>query len=64
MRNNRPTIDIDAGEHQFLMGKEEAYEHRDSLNSSRERFEAQKIRLKEVVAGYADEGAWIKPERS
>lgn len=64
MRNNRPAIDIDAEEHQFLMGKEEAYEHRDSLNNSRERFEEQKIRLKEVVAGYADEGTWIKPDRS
>jgi len=57
-------IASDPGEHQFLMGKEEAYEHRDSLNSSRERFEAQKVRLKEVVAGYANEGTWLKPERS
>ena len=64
MLNNRPAIDMDAEEHQFLVGKEEAYEHRNSLNSIRERFEAQKVRLKEVVAGYADEGTWLRPEGS
>ena len=64
MQEGRLKAEIDPGEHQFLIGKEEAYEHRGSLNISRERFEAQKVHLKQVVAGYADEGAWIKPNRS
>lgn len=63
MQDGRFKAEIDPGEHQFLIGKDEAYEHRDSLNNSRERFESQKAHLKQVVAGYADEGTWIKPNR-
>lgn len=64
MQDGRWAFEIDPSEHQFLIGMEEAYEHRDSLKDSRERFEAQKSSLKDVVAGYASEGTWIKPNRS
>lgn len=61
--NDRTTVKIEPGEQQFLRGREEAHEHRDHLQGGRSRFEAEKERLKVVVAGYADEGFWIMPER-
>jgi NAD(P)H-dependent FMN reductase len=61
--NDRTTVKAESGEHQFVMGRQEAYEHRDHLKGGRSRFEAEKERLKAVVVGYAGEGCWIKPER-
>jgi NAD(P)H-dependent FMN reductase len=63
LENERTTIKVEPGEHQFVMGNEEAAEHRADLSETRERFEAQKARLKGLVARYANEGSWIAPGR-
>ncbi|MDD2735505.1 MAG: flavodoxin family protein [Desulfuromonadaceae bacterium] len=57
------SVQVDPREHQFLMGKEEAAEHCADLSETRERFEAQKARLKGLVARYVNEGSWIEPGR-
>jgi multimeric flavodoxin WrbA len=62
-RDGRIVPVIDADEHQFLVGKTEALGHREMLGDIRERFEAQKGRLKQIVAAYAEEGDWVRPEK-
>jgi hypothetical protein len=63
VRDGRIVPETDREEHQFLVGANEVLRHREMLRNIRDRFETQKARLKEIVAGYADEGRWIQPEK-
>lgn len=61
LRDGLAIPEMNKDEHQFVLGENEALRHRDMLLSIRERFESRKSLLKELVAGYTDEGTWILP---
>ena len=61
MEDRHLHIGIQAGDHPFLLSKDDALQHRDWLRGMKARFLDQKAQLKKVVVDYRKEGDWLKP---
>ena len=60
MQNGKLVINIDKSDHQ-ITGESAWLKHLDWLIEMRKRFDLHRAKLKEIGAGYEDEGTWIKP---
>ena len=54
-------LHIQRSDHELFLTRQEALAHRDWLLSMKERFRAQKERLKDISSGYRQDGTWIRP---
>ncbi len=56
-----PVFEVDKGEHQLFLTTEDALEHRKWLVGMKERFLANKDKLKKITVSYREQGDWIRP---
>ncbi|QTA89336.1 flavodoxin family protein [Desulfonema magnum] len=61
MESGSPVFEINKGEHELFLTKEETIQHGEWLQKMKGRFKEQKSRLKEISMAYKEGGNWIKP---
>lgn len=61
MGEDGPVFSIEKGDHAMLLSQADAIAHREWLKSMKDRFLAEKNRLKEITLPYREKGEWITP---
>ncbi|MDO3380272.1 flavodoxin family protein [Geoalkalibacter halelectricus] len=62
LKNGRFTFSPEPIAHPILFGKQNALDHRDWLEGMKKLFRQKAKELRQVTAGYEDDGEWIMPE--